>query len=139
MQNFSVMILSTVLAMSGSGSRNPSSAAGFPGSWEGESICTVPSSPCHDEHVIYEIKAANASDHQFTIDAYKIIRGEKEFMGTLQCRRGSADSLLSCTAGKPRVDNWEFVLSGDRMTGTLKVDAEKTLYRKIHLKRILSR
>lgn len=139
MRNLFVMILSTALLVSGSRSGNTSSTAGFTGSWEGESICTVPSSPCHDEHVIYEIKAANASDHQFTLDAYKIVGGEKEFMGTLQCRRGSADSLLSCKAGKPRVDNWEFVLSGDSLNGTLRVDEAKTLYRRIRLKRIGSR
>jgi len=27
------------------------------GAWEGESKCTLPDSPCHDEHVIYEISA----------------------------------------------------------------------------------
>ena len=25
------------------------------GSWEGDSKCTMPDSPCHDEHVLYQI------------------------------------------------------------------------------------
>ena len=30
-------------------------AAEILGTWEGESKCTIPDSPCHDEYVIYEI------------------------------------------------------------------------------------
>src|SRR5437879_13856087 len=41
-------------AAQSSSSRNHSDSLG---AWEGESKCTVPDSPCHDEHVIYEIAA----------------------------------------------------------------------------------
>lgn len=55
-----------------------------------DSICTVRDSPCHDEHVIYEIaRDATAENNpgrpgprlEWKMDAYKIVNGEKQFTG----------------------------------------------------------
>lgn len=99
------------------------------GSWEGESLCTVPDSPCRDEHVVYEFK--RAGDAKITVDAYKIVKGDKQFMGTLTCSVPQNDQM-SCTfpEGK-RPNDWVFKIDGKRMTGTLYMDKERTMFRRI--------
>jgi hypothetical protein len=42
-------------AVAGAMASGTSDLAEVVGTWEGESICQVANSPCHDEHVIYEI------------------------------------------------------------------------------------
>jgi len=102
--------------------------------WEGESKCTVPDSPCHDEQVLYRVVADKQNPNRVLIDAYKIVKGEQQFMGTIQCRVPSA-TTLSCSANTERKNIWEFQFRGDTMTGTLTVDESKSLYRKISLRR----
>ena len=104
------------------------------GTWEGESKCTVPNSPCHDEHVVYEVKAdPKAADH-FLIDAYKIVSGERDFMGTLACTYPAAPGVLRCIGRRPD-DVWLFNVTGDTMTGTLTIGTEKQLFRKVQVSR----
>ncbi len=103
------------------------------GTWEGESLCTVPDSPCHDEHVVYEIKADPKTQGGVTVDAFKIVNGEKLFMGTLNCTWKEAESVLSCHYRE--YDDWKFTLSGNEMRGTLHINKERQLYRKISVTR----
>jgi hypothetical protein len=104
------------------------------GTWEGESKCTVPDSPCHDEHVVYEVKAdAKAADH-FTIDAYKIVSGERDFMGTLDCHSPEQPGVLRCIGRRPD-DVWLFNVSGNAMSGTLTMGPEKQLFRRVRVTR----
>jgi hypothetical protein len=110
----------------------PSALAGDPtsiGMWEGESLCTVPDSPCHDEHVVYEIKADEKDQAKLTLDAFKIVSGEKQFMGTLNCAWRNTESILACHYRDD--DDWSFKLSGNEMNGTLHIRKERQLYRKI--------
>lgn len=100
------------------------------GNWEGESICTVASSPCHDEHVIYRISQDKDAPGKYTIGADKVVNGQPEYMGDLHCVYDQPKANLRCV--KPGV--WEFTIVGDTMTGTLKLD-DGTLYRKISVKR----
>jgi len=104
------------------------------GSWEGESKCTVAASPCHDEHVLYQIAEDKKDPLQLNIDAYKIIDGAPDFMGTLACHYESKTAALSCTSSNRDKDDWEFHVSGDAMWGRLVIDG-KTLYRRITLHR----
>lgn len=113
---------------------HPDSAAVI-GAWEGESKCMVPDSPCHDEHALYRIKADKNKSAKLSVDGYKVINGSPEFMGSLTCDYDPGQSRLTCTANTPKHDDWEFHVSGDTMTGTLKVGAEKTLYRRITLRK----
>src|ERR1051326_8558828 len=53
------------------------------GTWEGESICTVHPSACHDEHVIYDIKQTD--NGRFSMSADKVVNGERQNMGDLEC------------------------------------------------------
>jgi hypothetical protein len=104
------------------------------GSWEGESKCMIPSSPCHDEHVLIQISEDKKDPFQLNADAYKIIEGSPEFMGTLTCHYESKVGALSCTSSNREKDDWEFHVTGDTMAGRLVVDG-KTLYRRITLHR----
>jgi hypothetical protein len=103
------------------------------GVWEGESVCQVANSPCRDEHVIYEISRNGNGER---IDAFKVVNGEKLFMGALRCQYHRDKKTLSCDGGNPRMrGDWEFFVSGDTMQGTLVIGEEKTLYRKVTVKR----
>jgi len=106
------------------------------GSWEGESKCTVPGSPCHDEHVLYQIAEDRKDPFQLNLDAYKIVEGSPDFMGTLTCHFESKTEALSCTSSNKDKDDWEFRVMGDAMTGRLMIDQGKTLYRRITLRRV---
>lgn len=112
----------------------PASDKAVIGSWEGDSKCTVPSSPCHDEHVLIQISEDKKDPFQLNADAYKMIEGSPEFMGTLACHYESKVGALSCTSSNREKDDWEFHVMGDTMAGRLVVDG-KTLYRRLTLHR----
>jgi hypothetical protein len=103
------------------------------GSWEGESKCTVPDSPCHDEHALYRITADKKNPAQLNLDGYKIVAGSPEFMGTLVCQYRAESSTISCIGNTGSRDDWEFHFTTGSITGTLTMGAEKTLYRRITL------
>ena len=93
------------------------------GSWEGESICTVRPSACHDEHVIYEIKPG--PEKKLTMSADKVVNGERQNMGDLECSYDG--KTLSCPFAK---GVWAFEVSGTKMKGTLKL-TDGTLFRNV--------
>ncbi len=105
------------------------------GVWEGESVCTIRDSPCHDEHVIYEIAAdpQRPGDLNIKADAFKVVNGEKQFMGTLHCTY--AAPTLTCTGNTVHDDLWTFTVEGNTMTGELRIDKERKLYRKVRVAR----
>lgn len=105
------------------------------GSWEGESKCMVANSPCRDEHVLLQVAEDKKDPFQLNMDAYKIIDGAPDFMGTLTCHYESKAGALSCTSSNKDNDDWEFHVMGDSMSGRLLVDAGKTLYRRMTLHR----
>jgi hypothetical protein len=105
------------------------------GTWEGQSKCAVSGSACHDEHALYKIFADKKDPAKLSLDGYKVVNGEAQFMGTLTCEYRPAHSTLSCTASTAKQDDWEFQISGGTMTGTLTIGAEKTLYRRMSLRK----
>ena len=110
----------------------PQSVKAVLGAWEGESKCTVPDSPCQDEHVLYQIGEDRKNPWQLNIDGYKIVDGSPVFMGTLTCSYESKAGALSCTTSSRDKDDWEFHVFGDAMSGRLVLDG-KRLYRRIAL------
>lgn len=106
------------------------------GSWEGDSKCTVPDSPCHDERVLYQIAEDKKDPFQLNLDGYKMVEGAPEFIGTLACHFESKTAALSCTSSNMEKDDWEFHVMGDAMAGRLLIDHGKTLYRRITLRRV---
>jgi hypothetical protein len=110
------------------------SSVAIEGTWEGTSTCMVPDSPCHNEHVVYEIKRNSDGKNRYSIDAYKIVAGSRDFMGTLQCQYPAVGGSLRCIGRHPD-DVWNFSVSGDSMSGTLTIGAEKQLFRKVSVAR----
>ena len=102
------------------------------GEWEGESLCTIKDSPCHDEHVVYHIKPDAQDPAKLEMSANKIVNGEELYMGSLRCRYSATSKELNCHYKKD--DRWNFKVSGDEMTGTLIIPENK-LYRKISVRR----
>jgi len=103
------------------------------GMWEGESKCTVPDSPCRDEHVIYTIQ--QASGGELSMQADKVVNGERQNMGTLPCRYEAVGKRLKCATEGAKPGDWVFDVSGDTMTGTLTLRKEQQLYRRIRVER----
>ncbi|HKU28717.1 MAG TPA: hypothetical protein VJQ54_24815 [Candidatus Sulfotelmatobacter sp.] len=102
------------------------------GSWEGDSKCSVPNSPCHDEHVLYQISVDRKNPDQLSLDTYKIVEGSPDFMGTLACQYHAKQESLSCTGNTSQQDDWEFHIFGNSMSGRLTIERGK-LYRVIAL------
>ena len=124
------MVIARIFALLVCGGLASPTIGDVAGNWEGESICTVPGSPCHDEHVVYRISEQKEAPGKYTIAADKIVNGEPVAMGDLHCSFDPVKANLRCTTP----GTWEFQVAGDAMTGTLKLD-DGTLYRKISLRR----
>jgi hypothetical protein len=88
-------------------SKPPDRPSEILGTWEGESKCTVPASPFHDEQVIFEIaqEKDNAAVNSLKMDGYNVVNGERQFMGALRCEYESAKKLLSCTSRGKNFDD----------------------------------
>ncbi|PYT73306.1 MAG: hypothetical protein DMG41_18030 [Acidobacteria bacterium] len=95
----------------------------------------MPDSPCHDEHVIYEIAADKTVPSGLKMDGYKVVNGERVFMGTLRCEYEAPKKTLRCTSRRKDSGDWEYTLSGDTLEGTLTING-KTRYRKIVAKKL---
>lgn len=101
-------------------------AAGIAGTWSGTSICTIKDSPCHDEKVIYHITEPDSAG-KLKIQADKVVNGQPEDMGTLDCTFDAKASKLTCEMSNGM---WEFSITNDKMTGTLKL-SDGRLFRNI--------
>jgi hypothetical protein len=94
------------------------------GTWRGTSICTPGHPACHDETVVYRIRASGA---RFEIAASKIVQGEEEPMFTHPCDYSAETHVLRCPAS---YGTWSFTVTDRTMTGTL-VSPANVLYRRI--------
>ena len=127
LMKITTLILTLLLSHVAALAQSPATVAG---TWEGTSLCTVPNSPCHNEHVVYHVKPDPKDATKFSIDADKIVNGQEDFMGTLSCVFTAAKSELYCdTAG-----DWRFNVSGNKMVGTLHLK-DGTLYRNVDVTR----
>ena len=95
----------------------PAAAPGAVGVWRGTSLCKVRPSPCHDEIVVYRITRVNASD-SLSLDARKIVNGQEEEMGVLDCRLAAAGAQITCTMAN---GVWRFAIRGDSLVGELRL------------------
>jgi hypothetical protein len=127
-----ILILSCGLWSSAAWGQSAKQLATVLGSWEGESKCMVADSPCHDEHVLYQISTDRKDPDHLNLDAYKIVDGAPDFMGTLACQYHAKQGALSCTGNTSRQDDWEFHVFGEYMSGSLKIEGGKP-YRRLAL------
>jgi hypothetical protein len=128
-------ILFLVIALLGSAVGSDPDNSAVIGTWEGESQCTVPNSPCHDEHALYRFAADKDDPMMLSLDAYKIVDGAPQSMGTIPCHYHAEITTLICSGHTAKQDEWVFRISGKIMTGKLTIGAEKTLYRVIKLRK----
>jgi hypothetical protein len=123
-------VLSICTSSSSTSTANPE----LLGTWEGESKCTAADSPCHDEHVIYRIATIKHVSDKLALHAYKVVKGQLIFMGTLECLH-SDQAALTCTANPSQKDTWEFKVSARVMTGTLTLGEQRVPYRRINVRK----
>lgn len=102
------------------------------GHWTGESLCMVQPSACHDESVVYDISSSAQKKGVLVWKADKIVNGEQQNMGTLECTYASSTHVVTCDM--PDKGTWKLQVSGDEMKGTLTL-TDGTLFRKVDVKR----
>jgi hypothetical protein len=108
------------------------------GTWKGTSTCVngteFPS--CHDEVVVYEFKESAKGGDAVTVDAFKIVGGEKQFMGDLEFGWDAKQEAWVSELTTPRVHAlWTFFVHGDDLTGTLVDLPSKHLIRNVAVKK----
>jgi hypothetical protein len=113
-----------------SGHAQAASAADPVGVWRGTSTCQVRPSACHDEIVVYRITRAKASD-SVSMDAFKIINGQEDDMGTLACHVAALGASFTCAIPNAV---WHFTIRGDSLIGDLR-RSDSTRFRDVRAAR----
>jgi len=114
-----------------------SAQAKIAGTWRGTSTCVdrQAAPACNDEQVVYEVAAVAGSGDRVSIQADKIVDGERRNMGTQEYRL-EKDGSWTCEFQSPRVRTaWRLVVDGDRMTGTGTLLPSNAVVRKMELER----
>ncbi|HUQ18222.1 MAG TPA: hypothetical protein VM099_01305 [Gemmatimonadaceae bacterium] len=124
----SLTFVQTVVAQTPS--KSPTAATPI-GTWRGTSTCLVRPSPCNDEIVIYRITPMKAADSA-AMDARKIVRGEEQEMGVLDCQLLRQSGQLTCKL--PR-GTWQFRAYADSLTGELLLP-DNTRFREVRAIRV---
>ena len=104
------------------------------GEWRGRSLCTTSRPACTDETVVYRITQPVKTAESFRIAAHKIVGGEEQFMGDLDCQFQTLRQLLVCPQGS---GTWTFRWDGDALLGDLHT-TDEGLFRLIHVRRVTS-
>jgi hypothetical protein len=114
---------------------NPPSAVG---TWTGESVCTDKNRPaCKNEVVVYRIEEISGKQGMLLLLADKIIEGKRDPMGKLECKYDEAAGTLSCEFTRRQTHGlWQYKVSGDRMEGTLVLLPDKTVGRRVTVRRV---
>jgi len=108
------------------------------GDWVGESICVNKEKfpACNDEQVVYHVVVASGKTDTVTITADKIVNGKPEAMGTFDFIYDAQRRTLTSEFKNGRVHIiFEFAVKGDLLEGTLSNLPERTLVRRIKVKK----
>ncbi len=106
------------------------------GYWTGGSICVGNRASCHDEQIVYRIAKGPDPAGNVTITADKIVNGKPELMGVLDFKYDSEKRTLVCDFTRGNTHGlWELTVKGNTIAGTLMILPEKTLVRRIKLKK----
>jgi hypothetical protein len=100
------------------------------GTWKGDSICQVKSSPCNSEKAIYLVSKAKEAG-KFTIDLGKIVNGQPESMTVVDFTYDAQKHTLIC---EQKYGTWALTIKGDKMEGTLTTP-DKVIYRRMTLQK----
>lgn len=107
------------------------------GTWKGTSTCVdrKAAPACNDESVVYEITTIAGAADRVSVQADKIVNGERGTMGVLEFRLG-ADGSWTSEFQSPRArSGWRLVVDGDRIAGTGTLLPSNAVIRKIELER----
>jgi hypothetical protein len=100
------------------------------GVWKGSSVCQIKDSPCHDESAVY-YATKGAEPGTFQMKMNKVVGGEEQTMGTIDCSAGAESGSYVCRPNDSTM--WTWKLEGDVLSGTLQFRGQ--LYRKIRVTR----
>ena len=108
------------------------------GNWSGESLCVNKEKfpACNDEQVIYRVSIAPGKSDTLTVTADKLVNGKPETMGTSDFVYDAQKRTLVSEIKGPR---WhlivELAVKGDLLEGTLSTLPDRTLVRRIKVKK----
>ena len=108
------------------------------GDWFGESVCVNKEKfpACKDEHVVYHVAVASGKTDTVTIAADKIVNGKPEAMGTADFVYDARKQTLTSEFKNDRSHGiFELAVKGDLLEGTLSTLPERTLVRRIKVKK----
>ncbi len=103
------------------------------GDWRGDSICQVRESACRDEDSLYHVSRLPGKPGWFSMKADKIVDGKPVTMGTSDCSYDAPRHTLECALPRAVL---RFTVAGNKMEGAMTLLPDKTLWRKISLKRV---
>jgi hypothetical protein len=101
------------------------------GDWRGDSICVVRPSACNDEKALYHFKKLGDQPNRFSLQADKIVNGQAEEMGAMECSYAPEKHALTCSTPKLVL---HLTLKGKNLDGTMNL-SDGTLWRNISLKK----
>jgi len=108
------------------------------GDWSGESICVNKEKfpACNNERVVYHVVVASGKTDTVTITADKIVNNKPETMGTFDFVYDARRQTLTSEFKNDRVHIiFEFAVKGDFLEGTLTNLPDRTLVRRIKVKK----
>jgi hypothetical protein len=104
--------------------------SGLVGDWRGDSICVVRPSACNDEKALYHFKKISNQPNRFSLRADKIVNGQAEEMGAMECSFAPEENKVICSTAKLVL---HLTLSGKNLDGTMNLQ-DGTLWRNITLR-----
>jgi hypothetical protein len=107
------------------------------GTWRGTSTCVdrQAAPACTDERVVYEITAVAGAPDRVSVQADKIVNGERGTMGVQEFRL-APDGSWTSELQTPRMHSaWRLVRDGDRLTGSGTLLPSNAVIRRIELER----
>lgn len=101
------------------------------GTWRGNSVCALANTPCRDEVNVYRFSEIEGKVNHFSCTGSKIVAGTEVVMGSTEWIYDSSKHMLQTVTANPTI---QLTLDNDTLDGVL-VLADKTVYRRIHLKK----
>jgi hypothetical protein len=107
------------------------------GTWNGTSTCVdrQAAPACNDERVVYEITPVSGASDRVSVQADKIVNGERGTMGVLEFRLAPDGSWTSEFQSPRSRSGWRLVVDGDRIAGTGTLLPSNAVIRKMELAR----
>ena len=108
------------------------------GDWAGASVCGDGFPSCHDEQVVYHITKPPDERGNVSVAADKVVNGRAEPMGVIELKYDGARHTLTGELKNTRYHGvWEFKVEGGAMEGTLTLLPDKTVARRIKVKKVV--